>query len=510
MTTDVGHATATSSAGAAGTRPRVDPVHRALATLPLVIVLLLLATVLRYSALHLGNQDTWFHLVLGDRFRSGWSLTDPGALTRFATSEWVPTQWSTQILASVAEERFGLPGVAWLFGALFLAFVVVTFTTARRFGRPAAAAAVTVLVVVGAAPTLSARPQIISLVLLTVTLGAWLRTAEDGRARWWLVPTTWVWATAHGLWSAGVLLGLVCWLGLLLDRRVTGRRSLALLAVPVLSLVAAMLTPVGPRLLTSQLAVSVRTSLIPEWGPTSFRSVPSLAVALLLAGVVVLWARRGQVTWTRLGLLLLAGAWTLLVARMVSLGAVVAAPLLAEALERALGRSRTGFQPPRSRPPPRLGRGERLTLASAVVVYLVVLAVAAPRVVDEPDAVPTGLGPRLKALPPGSAVLVEDGIGGWVEWRAPGVHPVIDGMLDAYPVDYIDDFFAATRLEPGWRDFITRSGAETAVVQGRSALTAALQDQLGWQPVQRDGDWLYLEAPDRGGRSAPTNDAATP
>jgi hypothetical protein len=494
VTTDVQPATATG-VGVPRRRPGVDPVRRALAVVPFLVLVLLLAVVLRYSALHLGNQDTWFHLVLGDRFRDGWSLTDPGALTPFATSGWVPTQWSTQVLASLAEDWFGLPGVACLFGALFLCFVLVTFTGARRLGRPLAATAVTTLVVVGAAPTLSARPQVVSLVLLTVTVAAWLRTAEDGRPRWWLVPMTWVWATAHGLWSAGVLVMFVCWLGLLLDRRVTGRRSLALLAVPVLSLLVTMLTPVGPRLLTSQLAVSARTALIPEWGPTSFRSVPSLAVALMLAAVVVLWARRGQVSWTRLLLLLLAAAWTLLVARLVSLGAVVAAPLLAEALERVLAGSGPVVDPARSSPGLRSGRGERVTLVVAAAVYLAVLAVAAPRVVDEPDAVPTGLGPRLAALPRGTAVLVEDGIGGWVEWRAPGAHPVIDGMLDAYPVPYIEDFFAATRLEPGWRDFVARSGAEVAVVQVGTPLTAALLDELHWRAVQREGAWVYLAAP---------------
>ncbi len=58
---------------------------------------------------------------------------------------------------------------------------------------------------------------------------------------------------------------------------------------------------------------------------------------------------------------------------------------------------------------------------------------------------------------------MEDGIGGWLEWRVPGVDPVIDGMLDAYPVGYIRDFFAATRVEPGWRSFVERTGARVAV-----------------------------------------------
>ncbi|MGA8994605.1 MAG: hypothetical protein WB441_09910, partial [Nocardioidaceae bacterium] len=314
-----------------------DPVGRALAAMPLVLVVLLMAVVLRYPALRLGNDDTWFHLVLGERFRDGWSLSDPGGLTPFATSSWVPTQWASEVLASLVADRFGLPGVAWLFGACYLALVVGTYLSCRRVGRPAAAALATVLLVVASAPVLSARPQVLSLLLLTLTVSAWLRTAEDGRPRWWLVPLTWAWACLHGLWSAGVLLGLVSWVGLLLDRRVTGRRALQLLAVPVLSLVATTLTPAGPRLLGSQLAVSARTGLIAEWGPTDFRTVPALAGALLVGLVVLVWVRQGQASWTRVAMLVLAAGWLLLVSRMVPLAAVVAAPLLCEALERAEG-----------------------------------------------------------------------------------------------------------------------------------------------------------------------------
>jgi hypothetical protein len=474
------------------------PARRLTAFAPLAGVVLLLGLVLKYSALHLGNDDTWFHLVLGDRFRHGWSLRHPGGLTPFATAHWVPTQWSTEVLASEVESWFGLPGVAWLFGAFYLVLVLLTYLSCRRLGGRLGAAVATGLVVFGAAPVLSARPQIVSLVLLTVALAAWLRTAEDGRARWWLVPMTWVWATAHGLWSAGVLLGCVCWLGLVLDRRARGRRGIVLLAIPVLSLVAATLTPVGPRLLTSQPAVGARASMIAEWGPTDFRSVPSLAVALMLATIVVLWARRGRVSWLRVALLLLAGGWTLLVARMVSLGAVVLAPLLAEAIGQVVAQPRSSAAGAQDGPTrQKMPRWERATLLVTAFGYLTTLAIAAPQVATDPADVPSALAPRLAALPTSSTVLVEDGIGGWMEWRVPGVHPVIDGMLDAYPVSYVRRFFNAVNVEPGWRTFVSHTGARVGVLRNGSALSGALQDQLGWQPVARDGHWVLLVAPGR-------------
>ena len=142
-------------------------------------------------------------------------------------------------------------------------------------------------------------------------------------------------------------------------------------------------------------------------------------------------------------------------------------------------------------------RWERATLLLTAFGNLVSLAVAAPQVAAEPADVPTTLAPRLAALPNGSTVLVEDGIGGWMEWRTPSVHPVIDGMLDAYPVPYIHRFFDATKVKPGWQRFVARSGARVGVLEAGSPLGAALQTQLGWQRVDRDSRWVYLVAPRR-------------
>ena len=479
---------ASDEADAAESGEGVDGVTRALSWAPFGLVVLLMAILLRYCALHLNNFDTWFHLTLGERFRTGeWSLGHPGGLTSFATSPWVATQWSTEVLASFFEKWFGLPGVAWLFGALYLAWLLATYLNCRRFGRPLPASIVTGMVLLGSALALSARPQIVSLILLNVVVYAWLRTYEDGRARWWLIPLTWVWATAHGLWSAGILVGAVCCVGLLLDRRVTLRRFFALSCVPVGSLLATALTPVGPRLLTSQFAVSARSSMITEWGPTSFRSIPALVVAAMIAWLVVLWARRGSVSWTHLLLLLLAGAWTLMVVRMVALGAVVVAPLLVQALDSRLP-ARTSTPPAR--------RLERGVLATAAVGYLLVLGVAVSHSGAEPSDVPTRMLPSLRALPAGSPVVVDDGVGAWIEWAVPDVDPVIDGMLDAYPVDYIKDFTAFKAVQPGWQDFLADSHAQVAVLQKGSPVSAAMQDQLHWTVAQKDGSWVYLVAPD--------------
>ena len=452
----------------------------------LASVLLLMARVTKHAADPLDNSDTWFHLRLGHEFLSGWSLRHPGQLSSFATSPWVPTQWSTEILAAKMNDWFGLPGVAWLFGLLYLVLIASVFFLCRRHGDLLPAAVATGVCVVASGASLSARPQVVSLVLFTLTVAAWNRTARTATAPWWLVPLTWLWATAHGMWTAGVLVGVATAIGVAVDQRLDWRATGRLLAVPALSVVAACLTPVGPALLTSQLAVGERTSMITEWGPTSFREPAPFLVALMVGVTVLRWARRGSVAWTALFQLVLAGGWVLLVSRMVPFGAILAGPLFVAAVTEVVprrARSAVGV------------RAERLVVLVGAALCLVGLALAVPHTAAEPGGVPTQLGARLERLPAGSAVVVEDGSGAWLEYAFPDLNPTIDGMLDAYPVSYMRKFREMRDVEPGWISSVRDSGARVAVLREKSPLSMAMEAQLHWRVVQKDRDWVYLEAP---------------
>lgn len=455
---------------------------------PLLGLTLLMARLVKAAAGPLSNSDTWFHLSLGRAFWGPWSLPHPGRLSSFATSPWVPTQWSTEMLASKFEQWFGLSGVAWLFGALFVGFLVAVYAACRDHGSPLPAVVATGLAVVASADSLSARPQVVSLAMLAVCNLAWARTGRDLRARWWLIPLTWVWATAHGLWSAGILLGLGWCVGFALDRRLMTRRECGrLLAIPVLSLAAAAATPVGPRLLLSQINVSARAPLISEWAPTSFRELPALAAAIMVGAIAVLWARRGGLGWTPLLILAMAFAWIASSSRMVGVGAVIAAPLLTAELQRLLP----------DRAPLRL-RSEVCFVATAGTVCLAGLAVAAPHTASRPAGVPVGLSSRIASLPPGSPVLVADPVGAWIEWRFPTLNPIIDGMFDAYPVNYMRSYASATAVGPGWQRFVKRTGATVGVLPRQAPLTIALEQRLGWKVVRESGAYVFVVQSARG------------
>jgi len=109
--------------------------------LPALLVTAILAWIGRVSHGPLANQDTYFHLRIGEELLSGdWSLWHPGHFSSYSSNDWVSTQWLAQLMMAGAERVAGLDGVAWLSCLVLLAFVGSLWWAARQWtGAPLAA-----------------------------------------------------------------------------------------------------------------------------------------------------------------------------------------------------------------------------------------------------------------------------------------------------------------------------------------------------------------------------------
>lgn len=431
------------------------------------------------------DPDVWWHLRLGDEFRSGWSLSNPGSLSPFADQAWVPTQWSLEIVASWLTEHFGVTSVAWLAAVAVVALGAVLWWGNRERAAPAAAAVATAATLAGTMPVLAPRPQVASIVLLAVAASAWWRTSTDLRPRWWLVPLTWVWACTHGFWIVGVAVGAFVAAGLALDRRVDVRRGIVLMSIPLLSVVAAALTPVGPTLLVAPLRVRAVTSFVQEWQPPVFTD-PSTAIVGAMAGVVVLaYARKGRVAWADLALLVLAGVLLVYAERTVALAAVLLSGPLATVLDTSTRPSRTES----------LGRERAVVVAGAFAVVAIVTAVA---VVRAPVSIPysPSIDGALSRLPEGTVVLNAYRDGGWLAWQHRDLVHGIDGLTEAYSPAYIGRYFAAEALRPGWREFVDdEMSADAVLLPPEHPLGHQLRTVLSWPVVAETESHVLLIRP---------------
>ena len=438
------------------------------------IPLLLLGSGVVWSMVHaqapVREPDAWWHLALGEQFRSGGSLSHPAALTPFATEPWVPTQWLFEVAASYLVDWVGVAALPWLVAVGAGLFGLALFVACRRLAGTLPATVATLAAFAAVSVFFVPRPQVTSFVLLAVFMGGWLETARDLRPRWWLVLLTYVWACAHGMWVVGPLVGLLVTAGLVLDRKVSRAQAARLLSIPVLGVLAAAATPVGPRLLLGPVNVSHVSNMIVEWQPPDFHEPDAALTAVLLFVVIVTWSRASApAEWSHGLLLALAGAWTLYSARTLPLGAIIAAPLVAGAMSSWL----------RERNPRSGARRDILFVATFAALGIVLVTVVLRPHPVAFSMVGAPVDAELERIPADTVVFNEYAFGGWLDWNHRQVRPVIDGLTESYDGAYIAAHSASLRVSPGWQSVVQRTGATYALLYEDTPLASELR-RRGW------------------------------
>jgi hypothetical protein len=287
------------------------------------------------------------------------------------------------------------------------------------------------------------------------------------------------------MWFFGVVIGVVALVGIALDRAVSARQWGRLALVPLTSLAAAAVTPTGPELLLSPFAVGGTTQFIEEWLPPSLKQPGFIFFLLLVAAVVLIWARaRDRARWTEMLLVGLAIGLALLYSRTVAMGAAILAPVAAMTIQRLLP----------AEPEPRTRREVGLTIG-LTTLGLVVAALLVPSRAATPTWGANDLDARLAALPQGTVVCNDYGVGGWLIWRHPDLRPTVDGRTEIYDPGYVSTHVDFERAAPGWQAYVTRNGCRFALLGRNQPVVEALVAQSRWTVVQRGAQYVLLRAP---------------
>jgi hypothetical protein len=435
------------------------------------------------------EPDVWWHLHVGDIVRSRLDLTfwDPSA--RLAAREYTATQWLPEVIASSLAAAVGDGVVLWLRAAAVVALVALIYWACRRYAGRLPAVVATGLALIGAGGGLNPRPQLISFVLFAVVVHAWCGMAADHRPRWWLVPLFWVWACSHGLWAFGLALSALVLLTVAADplTRPSRPQLIRLAMLWGACLLAVSITPLGPRLLLTPFEVVGNASMIAdEWRATPLNNVFSWSALLAVISCGVLWSLRPtRRHWWQLALLGFSVFSILWMWRLIPLGCVAVAPLLAEALQAHLKAHREPFAP-----------AERNALLVGTLVLLAIgVAVSASAPGSAAQQHPgrmQNVEHALDTLPAGTVVLADFSIGGWLLRTHPELVPVADLRGEIYSPEHLRAHLNVLAARPGWQDIVTNSNSTAALLSADSSLADALAKRMGWITLDSNGDYVVL------------------
>jgi hypothetical protein len=253
------------------------------------------------------------------------------------------------------------------------------------------------------------------------------------------------------------------------------------------SLLAVALTPLGPAVLVTPFQVAGNASMIAdEWRATPLNNVYSWAALIAVTACAVLWTvHPRRRAWWQLSLLGFAALCTLWMWRLVPLGCIAAAPLLAGAVQDSMSSRREAFT---LRERSWLTAGFAALLAVGAPVSLSPHGASAQAYPGRMDSIDRALD----ALPAGTVVLDDFGISGWLLHEHPDLVPVADLRGEIYARRHLSDYRDALTVKPGWQDFVRTTNSEVALLSQTSALTDALEHRLGWTTIATGKDYVLL------------------
>lgn len=463
------------------------------------------------------DTDTWWHLRAGEWMVKNRQILQVDLFSHTRAGEpWRYPGWLVEIPMYLIYHWAGPGGLnLWTAAMVTLAFA---FVWRVQQGDPYLRAFITILGAAASGVYWAARPYLVTFLLTAVYL--WLleswrwREAEKYTRRLWLLPVLMVvWANSHGGFFTGFLLLAVYlaseawgWL----SARITAHRQLAatstgveparrlrrLALVGLVTLLAACLSPLGPRLLLypfQTVEIAALQAYIQEWQPPNFHNLslqPFLWLFMVSLGAISASRRRLALS----DFLLLAGFGYLgfLAARNIALFALAALPPLSRHSAAALQLAGRALQlkPLAAETPPHL---RRLNLVILAVLFLAVLARLLPVLPEEANTahfsqkLPVAAARAVAQAAPPGRLFNSYNSGGYLVWALRDYPVFIDGRTDLYNDAIIDEWLRAMRAEPDWEEIFTKRDIGVVLVEPETPLAAALQEKPGWEELYRDG-----------------------
>jgi hypothetical protein len=442
----------------------------------------------RLGARPIGDNSTFTHL------RTGIDMARTGAIPRVdhysytaAGEHWVVQSWLPEWTYGWAYRLGGFELVVLEQALLVavLAWLVVRLARAGSALRTTLAA----IAAVGVGSALwTPRPLLFGLICMAMTI----TVVERRRSPWLLIPIVWLWVNSHGSFPLGLV-----WLGARalgegIDWRAWPRETWRYVGGFAAGLLAAMVNPLGPRLLLFPLTLGEKQEAfknIVEWRSPDFsRGGGYFALAFL--GLALVLLARARLSWRdvvpAVGFLMA----SLLAARNIGPLAVVIAPVLGRAVRRP--------ESAPSRPPGvvgtqlRLNRAVLATILAAFVVFASLIFVNDPLdTIGYPEESLTYLEDE-NLLETPHRLGHQDFVGNYITLRyGSEVRVFVDDRFDMYPLSVSRDYESLLSARESSFDVLDRHRIDIILWQKKLPLVPLLKAK-GWTEIFSEEDYVVL------------------
>lgn len=455
--------------------------------LVLAITLLLIFIMAARSPL---DSDLWWHLRAGEEaLRAGRIvLTDTFSYTRLGAM-WVNHSWLSQVILALLYRAGGFLSLGCLVALIATASMALVYAQMR--GPALLRAFLLILAGIVAAPVWTPRPQLFSLLFISLT--AWLLDcyhAGQEKRILWLLPLFVLWSNLHGGYPLGLMLIAADIVGQVYNRIFDSQeQSLSWRQIGRMVWIGAaafLLTAVNPNGIQMWLIpfktvnVGILQTLIQEWASPDFHDPvqqPFLALFLLAAAGLALSKKRAS--GVDVARFVLFGGLGLVARRNFGPFALVAAPVLVRALAggfheqlSAVLQSPTGlrianFIRSLDQPSdPEQTGAQRLKRMINLLIIAVLGFTAAGKIytVTHPAFLqqqieqnyPAEAVQWLKTNHPQGRLFNAYNWGGYLLWSLPEYPVFVDGRTDLFGDDILTEWVTVVQAGEGWQQILNR------------------------------------------------------
>lgn len=464
------------------------------------------------------DSDMLWHLRLGeDTLAHGWPVMNDIYSYTMTGTYWVNHSWLAEIVLVIFYELLGYAGLSLI---VALAAVACAALMMKQMNSPVLLrAGVIILAVMVMAPVLTPRPQLFSLVMLSL-LSYILYLYKKGRSRliWWVIPQFWIWGNLHGGFPLGIILlslsiigeiGNHLW-GRLADHLLAWKQIGQLSVVTAASALVVMIHPYGAgiwQVAFETVNIKVLQNFIEEWASPNFHiAAQQPFVWMLLIMVMAIWIGKEKVDWGEI-LPVLAFSYACFMARR-NFGpfAIIAAPVTARYLWNVMRLWGDSVQPWIKKAQTRLKlsdeaaqklllgepqKSKPVNLMAVGLLFGVCLVklflVSYPVNVEKwyAQLFPVSGAEWIATRYPEARVFNSYAWGGYMLWAMPGRQVFADGRTDLFGDDIIGQWISVVQGDQDWEAILERWQVDLVFIEPEQPI-ARLLPHAGWTEVFRD------------------------